>query len=773
MKMFHGAALATAIAGSMLSLNANAVNIATDGIGEVAIAPYYTTRGNWFTLINLTNTSDQVIPVKVRLHEGENSRDVYDFTVALSAHDSFTATIREAATGDGPVLVVSDDANDLGRKTCTIPNTIAANEYSDIVFNGTGNPVLFPNSLRPEAYTGTSADGGAAGTDRLREGYVEFIVMGSADGSSAQANRVPQMIEDHECGRDLDEAFSVGQIAETASQFGEPINAIKFNYRLLNVNNGVEAGGAATTWANFFNPGYFDGAFAGGLLELALGLASSAGFDCVPRGERRGPASEFSVPGLQNAGWYAVGFDPTGNNPGTIYCPNLITAQDNAEQQFLEPSLDDAFPPIASWWSDTYNTPLSFVPYRDNLMVGTALAAGAGNLVCPAAGPNAWPTGSDGNICAGYNPAIPGSGDDQGTVGVDESADDGVPVPGNNTPGNVFTKRGSDAVSLTIQRSAVINEWSFNGTGVQTDWVVNFPTKHFYVDAAAHDNAAIVPSARDETILTDILSTGVSANSWPGNIAEIIDGMPYPPFARLFTGSETSCNEVDLEIYDRAEQSVFATVSPSVAGQPALCNETNVISFGANGSLLGSSLEYNVDLSGITNTRGWMRMDMTTADQGGLAVSGFDLTTTLDDDNGGGPASAGANRLTFAYTGGWTDFWDDIGGGAPNPVGVADEVVPGYMRGLPAVGYVVKQRIVGSERYASSMDHAYERTLVYSDGTITKEALISKEANLNVCENNQIEFDGVDVNYGDYNGMPIMGYNPLYIGCTSSFYPVR
>ena len=103
MKMFRGAAVATAIAGSMLSVNAHAVNLATDGVGEVAIAPYYTVRDGWSTLINLTNTQNVPVIVQVRFHEALNSRDVLDFRVALSAFDVFTGVVREAEDGSGPV----------------------------------------------------------------------------------------------------------------------------------------------------------------------------------------------------------------------------------------------------------------------------------------------------------------------------------------------------------------------------------------------------------------------------------------------------------------------------------------------------------------------------------------------------------------------------------------------------------------------------------------------------------------------------------------------
>jgi hypothetical protein len=88
------AACSATLASAMLASGAGAVNLATDGIGEVAIAPYYTVRDGWQTTMNVINTQDRPIVVKVRVHEGQNSRDVLDFNVALSAYDVFTGVIR-------------------------------------------------------------------------------------------------------------------------------------------------------------------------------------------------------------------------------------------------------------------------------------------------------------------------------------------------------------------------------------------------------------------------------------------------------------------------------------------------------------------------------------------------------------------------------------------------------------------------------------------------------------------------------------------------------
>ena len=55
------------------------MQVAQDHLGQALIFPYYTVRGGWMTLFGVTNTSDQIVAVKVRFRESYNSRDVLDF----------------------------------------------------------------------------------------------------------------------------------------------------------------------------------------------------------------------------------------------------------------------------------------------------------------------------------------------------------------------------------------------------------------------------------------------------------------------------------------------------------------------------------------------------------------------------------------------------------------------------------------------------------------------------------------------------------------------
>src|SRR5210317_258321 len=102
-----GLAGAAGIVGS-----AQAVNINSDGLGQVLIYPYYTTNGGNATVLSVVNTTGSAKAVKVRFKEGKNSREVLDFNLYMSAYDVWTAAIADVE--GTPSLVVNDN-------TCTVP----------------------------------------------------------------------------------------------------------------------------------------------------------------------------------------------------------------------------------------------------------------------------------------------------------------------------------------------------------------------------------------------------------------------------------------------------------------------------------------------------------------------------------------------------------------------------------------------------------------------------------------------------------------------------
>ncbi|MEQ9010861.1 hypothetical protein [Algiphilus sp.] len=171
--------------------------------GTATFVPYYTVTqpgpgSEWRTLINITNTEDTTLAVKVRLHEQFNSRDVLDFVVLLSPHDVWSGVITRGP--DGLPRVTTPD------RSCTVPISIRDNSFEqgggfllagvegintvlsvvDTVLPGALGNILdltgLLGLLEPN-FTGSigSTDSYDGDPARASEGYVEVLVMGEQE----------------------------------------------------------------------------------------------------------------------------------------------------------------------------------------------------------------------------------------------------------------------------------------------------------------------------------------------------------------------------------------------------------------------------------------------------------------------------------------------------------------------------------------------------------------------------------------------------------------
>ena len=192
-----------------------------------------------------------------------------------------------------------------------------------------------------------------------------------------------------------------------------------------------------------------------------------------------------------------------------------------------------------------------------------------------------------------------------------------------------------DAVSSVFMASNIYNEYEQTSAGsVGTDWVINFPTKRFYVDPL-----------------------------YIGETTSVI-----PPFEEVFgfgpSGPGLSCTVVGITIYDREENTSTPTgcgFSPCPPGQPpsSLCHETNVVTFDSSGtaSVLFSTLTANIKPIG---DNGWAGLtltgnghDMRAAENGnvfhGLPITGFQATDFVKSNTGSVVAYYGSvNRHRIA-----------------------------------------------------------------------------------------------------------------------------
>jgi hypothetical protein len=207
--------------------------------------------------------------------------------------------------------------------------------------------------------------------------------------------------------------------------------------------------------------------------------------------------------------------------------------------------------------------------------------------------------------------------------------------------------RAIDAVSAVFAADALYNEYAVAAdASVGTDWVVAFPTKQFYVDAALYP---------------------LGAASQPATLA---------PFEHLFGARESgngdglSCVTAIAHVFNREE----GTTDPIPCGftcpppppPPRLCRQTNVLSF-APQSVLGSQLAERLDTHLRDFTSGMMRIslaadnaghDITSSSNGnqfhGLPAIGFSVSRYV---NGNVPLTGGGSALanySAAYPHRWT-----------------------------------------------------------------------------------------------------------------------
>jgi hypothetical protein len=235
MNTFKRKSLYAALAGvSALGVTgaAQAVNLNPDGLGQVLIYPYYTTRadagGNAYTsLLSVVNTTSSAKAVKVRFLEGKNSREVLDFNLFLSKHDVWTAAILPSTTG-GALVGTLD-------KSCTLP-PIPAGGQSFVNF----------------AYTGSNSDQGGTSLDRTKEGYVEIIEMATFTTSSTTSQIVT-----HVGGVPGQNGYVCDDLtdAQAASDATSVQGGIFGGMTLINVNQGTDFTEDAVALDNYVQNG--------------------------------------------------------------------------------------------------------------------------------------------------------------------------------------------------------------------------------------------------------------------------------------------------------------------------------------------------------------------------------------------------------------------------------------------------------------------------------------------------------------------------------------
>ena len=562
-----GLAGVVGIAGS-----AQAVNINPDGTGQVLLYPYYTTNGGNLTLLSVVNTSDNAKAVKVRFMESENSQEVLDFNLYMSAYDVWTAAISAMPEGasyddcdpdlkdstdiicEGPLLTVAADET-----TCTVPMLYGAQPFLPFQYQ-----------------YGTKGDGGSQSQARMNEGHFEMIEMGALTaGTDADGNP-----KDSWAG-----------VAATHGEFGTGKAWQPKDCEAL-VDAWVDSDDAKKVGDWIKQPTCGVEAPSGGLFGGAAIVNPMQG-------------SMHTYDAIALNGWNGTGFEQETCTAGIC----VEGASIHAVPGTVLPNLDSGSTSEAIVFSEEGDV------YESGMM------------------------------------------------------DSAV-----------------DAVSYVLMHDTLMNEYTTEtGVAAETEWVVTFPTKRFYVNGSvAEDPFTVTWDERDK-------------NATLATACEVVE------LRTLWNREEQTEQPPTCDDLGNCPEDYPPVVSPPRPGTPddvdparipfELCYETNVIRFGAatddsDADILPSATEIlgtpkrlytNIDNEALGFHYGWARLDMDDYQEAVAVCDGEDCNFTS-----GGGTDASGNPIPKHDADDQTG-WRYIDQ-SRNPLGTEDA-----LNGLPFVGFAVSR----------------------------------------------------------------------------------
>ncbi len=153
-----------------LASTASAVNVNSDGVGQLLLYPYYSTSNGNATNIAIVNTTAQTKAVKVRFNEGGNSWEVMDFNLYLSPYDVWTGGITMAQDDSAPMVYTNDTS-------CTAPEL---KSYAEANADAEMLKKQSFRTLNIDKFADASGENtNIAAAERIKEGYIEVIEMGN------------------------------------------------------------------------------------------------------------------------------------------------------------------------------------------------------------------------------------------------------------------------------------------------------------------------------------------------------------------------------------------------------------------------------------------------------------------------------------------------------------------------------------------------------------------------------------------------------------------
>jgi hypothetical protein len=229
--------LFAALALTVCATSASAVRLDADGTGQALIYPYYTTRGGNQTVFSITNHSDRHKAVRVLVAEGRNGRAALALNVYLGPRDSWTSTLFYLNDNVPAALASGDDS-------CTYPGP---DRFSGQLASGYKYKELLTND-----FIGAREDAGPNLEDRLREGFIKVIEMGTLVPNTPPALAITPALSGvpANCG-EVTNGWNTYWRTNSAQYLTNPTGGLSGEAYVLNVGAGTVMSYQATALADF------------------------------------------------------------------------------------------------------------------------------------------------------------------------------------------------------------------------------------------------------------------------------------------------------------------------------------------------------------------------------------------------------------------------------------------------------------------------------------------------------------------------------------------
>lgn len=251
-------AVATASAGYAGIVNAQVLSD-NQGLGDLAIVPYYTVNTGWSTGVHVINSSDRTQVVKVRMRRAVDSMDALDFNVVMSPNDVWTGFLTQEGgdpgleeirfyTGDTSCTVPALTAGDVPYFSMPAIYRLGAEEgYMEIM--AMGSPADEGEPIARDALH--QSDGIPEDCDRVRDNFFGGTTAGDYANSFAALPSAGARTRGVINSRETMQYTSSSNTDPEFNTYTDSGNVLKVSYFIKSDELGTEFGNDAVHIANF------------------------------------------------------------------------------------------------------------------------------------------------------------------------------------------------------------------------------------------------------------------------------------------------------------------------------------------------------------------------------------------------------------------------------------------------------------------------------------------------------------------------------------------